>query len=185
MTPGRVEATDISGLRHLPAFRADDDRGRFVKVHPRADEPTWDPGWAETYYSTSKRGVIRGMHLQLPPHDHHKLVHCMAGRAIDVILDLRSGSPTFGRHTTIELGAETPEVVVVPPGCAHGFQAVADNTVMLYLVSSVHAPTADTGIVWDSFGCRWPLPPSAVSTRDEGLPTLAEFTAAGHSGWRE
>jgi dTDP-4-dehydrorhamnose 3,5-epimerase len=184
MTHGRVAATEIAGLVHAPAFRADDDRGRFVKVHSAGDERFWPADWDEIYYSTSRRGVVRGMHLQLPPHDHHKAVHCLVGGALDVIVDLRAESPTFGKHTTIELDGDRPELVVVPPGCGHGFQALTDDTVMLYLVSSVHEPTADTGVRWDSFGCRWPIATPTVSERDRGLPTFEVFSATPHRAWR-
>ena len=139
--------------------------------------------WDEIYYSTSGRGVIRGMHLQLPPHDHTKAVHCVAGRALDVVVDLRTQSPTLGRHAVIELDSTEPSLVVVPPGCAHGFQALDDDTLMLYLVSSVHAPAFDSGIRWDSFGCAWPLPASEISDRDRSLPDLTTFRKAEHGPW--
>lgn len=184
MTRGRVAATEIRGVMHSPAFRADDDRGRFVKLHSAGDDRFWPAKWDEIYYSTSRRGVIRGMHLQLPPHDHHKAVHCLAGEALDVVVDLRADSPTFGEHAALELDGDRPELVVVPPGCAHGFQALTDGTVMVYLVSTVHEPTADTGIRWDSFGCRWPVDSPTVSERDRALPTFGAFSTTPHLPWR-
>lgn len=183
MSAGRVDPSAIAGLELRPAFSADDPRGRFVKLHSEGDDRFAQETWREIYYSTSGRGVVRGMHLQLPPHDHVKAVHCLAGRAVDVVVDVRAGSPTLGAHATFDLDAERPELVVVPKGCAHGFQALEPGTVMVYLVGTAHAPDADSGIRFDSFGFDWPLPPTEVSARDQGLPTLAEFTAAGHGPW--
>jgi len=183
MTSGCIDATEIPGLHHEPVFRADDARGRFVKLHSDDTGGRDTLVWDEIYYSTSGRGVIRGMHLQLPPHDHTKAVHCVAGRALDVVVDLRTQSPTLGRHAVIELDSTEPSLVVVPPGCAHGFQALDDDTLMLYLVSSVHAPAFDSGIRWDSFGCAWPLPASEISDRDRSLPDLTTFRKAEHGPW--
>jgi dTDP-4-dehydrorhamnose 3,5-epimerase len=184
MIRGAVDAGEIPGLHVEHAFVADDDRGRFVKVHSHGTGAAADVTWDEIYYSTSDRAVVRGMHLQLPPHDHHKAVHCLRGRAADVVVDLRAGSPTHGRHAVIELDEADPTVVVVPPGCAHGFQALTDATVMLYLVSSVHSPAADGGVRYDSFGCAWPLPPSLVSERDRALPDLDAFATSDPRPWR-
>lgn len=184
MTHGRVDATEIRGVVHSPAFHADDGRGRFVKLHSAGDDRFWPAAWDEIYYSTSRRGVIRGMHLQLPPHDHHKAVHCLAGEAVDVVVDVRADSPTFGRHSVIELSGERPELVVVPPGCAHGFQALTDGTVMVYLVSTVHEPNADSGVRWDSFACEWPIDETTMSDRDRALPPFDVFTATAHGPWR-
>jgi dTDP-4-dehydrorhamnose 3,5-epimerase len=184
MTGGEVELHEIAGARRYPAFVADDVRGRFVKVHSDGDDRFPGEDWAEIYYSTSARGVVRGMHLQLPPHDHHKAVHCLAGRALDVVVDLRSDSPTFGRHARVELNADPAELVLVPPGCAHGFQALVDDTVMVYLVSTPYEPSADGGIRWDSFGGDWPLDAVVVSDRDADLPSAAEFAAGDPRPWR-
>ncbi|MCU0311999.1 MAG: dTDP-4-dehydrorhamnose 3,5-epimerase family protein [Acidimicrobiales bacterium] len=184
MNQGVVDPAEVPGLTVDRAFRADDDRGRFVKIHSAGSGAAGGVAWDEVYYSTSSKGVVRGMHLQLPPHDHHKAVHCLKGRAADVVVDLRAGSPTHGRHAVIELDEAEPTVVVVPPGCAHGFQALTDDTVMLYLVSSIHAPEADGGVRYDSFGCRWPLPPTSVSDRDRSLPGLAAFAVDDPRPWR-
>lgn len=181
MSAGRVDA--IAGVERLDAFSATDERGRFVKLHSDGDPRFAPVEWAEVYYSTSDTGVVRGMHLQRPPHDHHKAVHCLTGRAVDVVVDLRPGSPTVGAHVAFELDAARPQLVVVPPGCAHGFQALAAGTTMLYLVSTVHAPASDGGVRWDSFGAAWPLPVTSVSPRDRALPTVAEFLAEGIEGW--
>lgn len=187
----RVATPEVPGLWFGPAFVADDDRGRFVKLHSAGD-PRFgtdvrdgaDEHWAEVYHSTSRRGVVRGMHLQLAPDAHVKAVHCLAGAAVDVVVDLRPDSPTAGAHTAVDLDAASPSIVVVPEGCAHGFQALVDGTVMLYLVSSVHSPSNDSGVRYDSFGFAWPLAPLAVSDRDAGLTTAEEFLASRREGRR-
>jgi len=184
VTQGLVDLDAIPGARSVAAFSAIDDRGRFVKLHAAGDDRYPALDWNEVYYSTSAQGVVRGMHLQYPPHHHAKAVHCLAGAALDVVVDLRSDSPTFGCHARVELRPDPAEIVVVPPGCAHGFQALADDTVMVYLVSTVHAPESDGGIRWDSFGCDWPLPASAVSDRDRALPGLAEAVLTAPDLWR-
>ena len=129
----------------------------------------------EVYCSTSVRDVIRGMHFQVPPHQHAKLVWCLAGTVTDVVLDLRSGSPTYGRAVALEIGGEGPTGVYVPEGCAHGFAVLSAQATLLYLVTSVHAPDADWGIRWDSFGFDWGIPRPILSERDRGHPTLDAF----------
>jgi dTDP-4-dehydrorhamnose 3,5-epimerase len=181
----RVDPIEIPGVQLLPAFHAEDDRGRFVKLHSDGDARYWQrEHWAEIFYSVSAKGVVRGMHFQRPPDDHTKAVHCITGAAIDVVVDVRPGSPTEGAHAVVELTAEGAVSVVIPPGCAHGFQALADDTVMLYLVSTVHSPGTDGGIRFDSFGFEWPLEPVGVSERDRALPTLAAFSRQAVHGWK-
>ena len=93
----------------------------------------------------------------------------------DVVLDVRAGSPTFGAHITIDLNADEARAVFIPAGCAHGFCALEDETLMLYKVGSMHSPTHDSGIRWDSAGIHWPIEAPIVSSRDQALPTLNGF----------
>lgn len=171
--------TTIPGLHARPLQRACDNRGEFLKLYQHSVVASLgeglDPDVAEVFVSVSRRGVLRGLHFQVPPHDHTKTVVCLAGRAFDAVVDLRAGSPAFGRSTTFDLDAARPVALHVPRGCAHGFQALADGTVMAYLVSSEHAPAHDRGIRWDGAGITWPLPDPVVSDRDASFPTLDEF----------
>ncbi len=172
-----IQETAIAGCFTLRAAKHHDARGLFTKWFSKnafADAGLCSE-WAEVYASESHLGVIRGLHFQLPPADHFKLVYCLAGRAIDVVLDLRCGSPSFGEHIRISLSAEEPVSVYVPSGCAHGFCAELDHTLMLYQVSSVHAPSLDSGIRWDSAGIEWPTDTPIVSPRDAALPKLLDF----------
>lgn len=157
-----------------------DARGRFVKTllasalqahRLRAD-------FVEQYYSTSARGVVRGMHFQLPPHDHAKLVYCAAGAVTDVLLDLRRDQPTYGEHVAIELDAEGGAVVYIAPGVAHGFVAVQEPALMVYNVTSEYAPTHDAGIRWDSFGFDWGVQAPVMSERDRSFPAFVDFVSS-------
>lgn len=172
------EATALPGCLELRSRVFTDPRGRFVKtLHAglfAARGLATD--FVEQYYSVSARGVVRGLHLQLPPHDHAKLVYCPVGVVLDAVVDLRRGSPTFGRHALLELSAERGNAVYVPRGLAHGFLALSDDALMIYNTTSVHAPEHDGGIRWDSAGIPWPLEREPVlSERDARLPALADF----------
>jgi dTDP-4-dehydrorhamnose 3,5-epimerase len=165
------------GARLLPAFREVDARGEFRKVFDaaRLERLGLRTAVEEIYVTTSGVGVLRGMHLQLPPHDHVKLVSCLSGRVLDVLLDVRDGSPMQGRFETIELNAARPSTLRVPRGVAHGFCVIDGPAVLLYAVSTRHAPAQDAGIRWDSFGLTWPVRDPVVSARDASLPTLSDF----------
>jgi dTDP-4-dehydrorhamnose 3,5-epimerase len=175
----RADPTSIPGCAHIRLERSDDERGTFVKVYQRsvADAMGFRDTVAEFYYSSSSRGVIRGLHFQCPPHDHAKTVVCIVGSMFDVVVDLRVGSPTYAQHATFSLDALTPSVVHVPAGCAHGFQALADDTLVGYLVSTEHEPSHDSGVRWDSAGVEWPLPGPVVSARDRSLPAVGDLVS--------
>lgn len=167
----------LPGCLELRPQIFDDERGRFVKpfqasVFAAAGIPTDYP---ERYYSESREGVIRGFHFQVPPHEHHKLVYCTAGRVLDVVIDLRVGSPTFGVVASVELDAARWNALFLPAGIAHGFGSLEDGTVMAYAVGTEYAPAADAGIRWDSAGFAWPFPDPVVSERDRALPRLEDF----------
>jgi len=169
--------TDIPGCFRLRAQRLTDSRGVFLKTFSAAEFSVHgvDPRFAETYVTVSHKAVLRGLHFQRPPHDHDKLVWCLDGSALDVVVDLRRGSPAFGRATALELHSSEPDGVFVPRGCAHGFLALEDRTMMAYAVTSAYAPEHDAGIRWDSVGFDWPIERPIVSPRDESFPALAEL----------
>jgi dTDP-4-dehydrorhamnose 3,5-epimerase/CDP-3, 6-dideoxy-D-glycero-D-glycero-4-hexulose-5-epimerase len=155
-----------------------DHRGSFVKTF---HEPLFASlgippvQVREQFWSSSARGVLRGMHFQMPPADHEKIVTCVAGRVLDVVVDLRRG-PGYGKVWSGELSADNGRILVIPKGFAHGFLSLEEGSVMHYQCSTVHTPASDAGIRWDSFGFDWPLYGAPVlSTRDAGFPTLADF----------
>ncbi len=170
--------TAIPGCFELVPRKTEDERGCFVKTFHRNgfESLGLKTGWREEYYSVSRKGVLRGLHFQLPPHDHVKLVYCTAGRVLDAVLDLRIGSPVYGQHLLCELDAEKANMLYLPKGVAHGFYTLSDSATMVYKVSTVYVPTCDTGILWNSAGIPWPDDQPTVSQRDGTLPALSDFT---------
>jgi dTDP-4-dehydrorhamnose 3,5-epimerase len=175
----RLVAQPLHGVHLLQPTVFADQRGDFVKTyHTDAFNElgiAFDP--VEEFYSTSKRGVIRGMHFQLPPYDHAKLVYCIRGCVLDVLLDLRRDSESYGRYTSLELSGENHLLLYIPTGVAHGFLALKDDSVMIYKTSSVHAPSHDSGVRWDSFGFDWGISNAVISDRDRALFPLGSFTS--------
>lgn len=171
-------ATCIPGCIELELPRFDDDRGVLVKDFQLSafEELCLPTTFVEQFHSRSRLGVVRGMHFQRPPHQFHKLVTCVAGAAWDVVLDLRAGSPTYGRHAVVGLSDVEANAVMVPSGCAHGFLSLAEGTILSYWVTAEHEPAHDDGIHWDSAGIAWPLEVEPiVSARDEALTRLSDF----------
>lgn len=165
---------EIPGVYEIEMFHVGDDRGMFVK--PFHKETLAKAGlvdtFEESFYSTNKRGVIRGMHFQRPPFDHAKIVYCTSGRLLDVILDIRIGSPTYGKCVSIELSGDNFKAAYLPTGVAHGFCVLEDDTTMVYLTSTMHAPQYDDGIRYDSFGFEWPIRDGIHSERDLKFETV-------------
>lgn len=132
--------------------------------------------------SLSRRGVVRGLHFQRDPYAQAKYVAVLRGRVVDVVVDIRPGSRTFGRWAMVELSAENGKALYVPRGFAHGFQSLEDDTLVLYAVDNVYAPQAEAGIRWDDpdLGIRWPIRDDAVlSKKDASWPTLKEALSQG------
>lgn len=173
----KIVPTALPGCYQIVTDIRRDERGSFVKVF---HEETFRrhglaTGFAEEYYSTSRRGVIRGLHFQTPPHDHAKLVYCVQGTVLDAALDLRRGSPSYGRHITLELSAENGHMLYLPAGLAHGFCSLSAQSLMVYKVTSAYAPDNDGGVLWNSAGIAWPAQEPVMSARDRTFPTLAQF----------
>jgi dTDP-4-dehydrorhamnose 3,5-epimerase len=134
-----------------------------------------DTEFAEEYYTISKRDVIRGMHFQVPPMDHAKLIYCPVGKIKDVVLDLRRGSPTYGAHEIFELDSDNRDALYISRGLAHGFHVEDEVAVVVYKVTSSYSPEHDRGIRWDSIGYDWPVKDPVLSDRDRLFPTFDEF----------
>ena len=124
-------------------------------------------------------GTLRGLHFQRPPHAQAKLVRCVRGTIMDYAVDLRRGSPTYGRHVGVKLTAEGGEQLYVPVGYGHAFVTLEPDVEVAYKVTDIYAPDCDGGILWScpTIGIDWPLPGSGpvLSDKDKVLPTLAEF----------
>lgn len=159
----------------MPAFT--DARGLFVKTFHQTTlkEAGIDFALRESYFSLSNKDVIRGMHFQLPPHQHAKLVFCPQGAILDVIVDLRKASPTYGQYHAQELSAANHKAYYIPEGFAHGFKSLTDDAITYYLVSSEYSQPHDTGILYNSFGFDWGVEDPILSARDLSFGTLAAF----------
>jgi dTDP-4-dehydrorhamnose 3,5-epimerase len=123
------------------------------------------------------RGTLRGMHLQLAPHEEAKFVRCVSGSIFDAFVDLRPGSATFLQSASVTIDARRGDAVFVPAGCAHGYQTLEDDVEVLYAMSSRHAAQAARSILWSDPALRiaWPILAPIVSRGDAGAPTLAAY----------
>ena len=173
----QVVETGLPGLKLLQPRIFTDARGRFVKTyHAEAFAAAgMDFVPREEFFSISGKGVLRGMHLQVPPVAHQKLVYCLQGRVLDVVLDVRSGSSTRGKTYSRELSGEQPELLFIPKGFAHGFLALENDALMVYQTDTVHAPECDAGVLWNSFGFQWQIGSPIMSDRDRSFPKLETF----------
>ncbi|MBB4305333.1 dTDP-4-dehydrorhamnose 3,5-epimerase [Rhodobium orientis] len=172
----------LDGALLIEPKKFGDARGFFSEVFNARD-------WAEIGISgpfvqdnhslSGEKGVIRGMHFQVPPHAQGKLVRVVAGAILDVIVDIRKGSPTYGRHDAIELSAENWRQLWVPPGFAHGFCTLAENTEVLYKVDDYYSPECDKGLAFDdpALAIDWPvdLDAAILSAKDRTHPLLADL----------
>lgn len=172
-----IQLTPIPGALLLTLPSHLDDRGLFVKTFHESTlrEAGIHFPIAESYFSFSRQGVIRGMHFQTPPHAHAKIIFCPVGAIRDVVLDLRKDSATFRQHFSQEVSAENHYALYIPPGCAHGFEAITEGAMTYYLVSSEYNREHDAGVRWNSFGMAWGTSAPILSARDAGFPSLAEF----------
>jgi dTDP-4-dehydrorhamnose 3,5-epimerase len=155
-----------------------DERGSFTETFREWD---WAPllNGARFVQDNQSRsaaaGTIRGLHYQMPPFAQGKLVQVISGRILDVAVDLRRGSPTFGRHAAVEL-TDDGKQVFVPAGFAHGFMTLAPNTIVTYKVTAAYDPKSERGIAWDDpdLGIAWPRPAATLSPRDRQWPCLRD-----------
>lgn len=170
----------LPGVKILRPFVFEDERGNFVK--PFHEDQLKEHGISmnirEEFFSTSGPNVLRGMHFQLPPHAHSKLVYCISGKVVDVLLDLRSDLPSYGNSVAFELSQTNRYCVYIPVGIAHGFISKESHSCLVYKTDIVHCPEADAGIAWDSFGHHWNLDSAEpiVSERDQNHPTFENFS---------
>jgi len=166
---------DLPGAHVIDLEPHRDERGFFARTWCRRE--FWDHG-LETRIAqcnlsyNRRRGTLRGMHYQAPPHGEVKLVRCVRGAFVDVIVDLRPESATRGCHAAVELTAENRRALYVPRGFAHGFQTLEDDTEILYQMSEFHAPEHARGYRHDdpAFGIEWPVEPPIVNDRDLEWP---------------
>jgi dTDP-4-dehydrorhamnose 3,5-epimerase/CDP-3, 6-dideoxy-D-glycero-D-glycero-4-hexulose-5-epimerase len=169
--------TNFEGLFIIKHKVFTDARGLFVKTYNQLifDKLGIDVEIKERYYSVSHKNVIRGMHFQTPPEDHIKLVTVISGKILDVVLDIRKSSPTYGKYFSIELESSVGKTIYIPKGFAHGFAALEDNTIVEYNQTTGYAPNNDAGIKYDSFGFDWGIASPIISERDDSFTSLSNF----------
>ena len=169
--------TEFKGVFIIENFHVSDERGSFTKTYNNEGfkKNGLCTDFKESYFSISKKNVIRGMHFQLPPYDHEKLVYVAKGEAKDVILDMRRNSDTFGKVISIILNDSNHRSIYIPRGLAHGFISMTDDTIMVYNVSTVYNNEADYGVNFKSINFNWNVSCPIVSNRDMMLDTFEEF----------
>lgn len=154
-----------------------DERGLFARTYGGREFEENGLSFTVAQASVSfnaREGTVRGMHLQLPPHEEAKLVRCITGSVHDVIVDLRAGSPTQLQWTAVKLAADRRNALYIPPGLAHGFLTLEDRSELEYLISTPYVPAAAAGVRWDdpAIGISWPSRPTVISERDASFPDL-------------
>lgn len=171
-----LKELSIKGVFSIENFIASDSRGKFLKTYHEMQfkEAGLETEFKESYYTSSKRDVIRGLHFQEPPFDHNKLVYCVAGKVLDVIVDLRAGSPTFKQVCSVSLEAFGTSVYI-PKGCGHGFLSLQNGSLMVYNVSTVYNSKFDNGVLWNSIDFEWDVLNPIISERDKSFSRLQDF----------
>ena len=158
-----------------------DNRGYFLESFnlEKFEENLYPIKFLQDNESKSSKGVLRGLHFQKPPFEQAKLVRCIEGEVIDVAVDIRKGSPTYGKHVAVELSGENKRQLFVPRGFAHGFAVLSDSAVFAYKVDNTFAPEFDSGIRWNDkkLNIEWGIEDSEVmiSKKDAVLPFFLDF----------
>jgi dTDP-4-dehydrorhamnose 3,5-epimerase len=178
----KVIQTAIEGVVILEPARYGDARGYFMESYTQRtfDRLVRPAEFVQDNESRSRYGVVRGLHFQLPPHAQSKLVRVIAGRVLDVAVDIRRGSPTFGRHVAVELTGENHRQLFIPRGFAHGFAVLSDEALFQYKCDAYYAPESEGAIAWDdpALAIDWGLSPHEIilSEKDARHPRLTEAT---------
>lgn len=154
-----------------------DERGFFARSYCRNEFAArgLHPDFVQCNLSfNSRRSTLRGMHYQVPPNEEVKLVRCLRGAIYDVIIDLRSDSPTYKQWFGVELDAESRRMLYTPAGFAHGYLTMADDTEVLYQVSAFYSPESERGVRWNdpAFNIQWPMLPEVISSKDRQHPNF-------------
>ena len=181
MTAPADQPLPIAGAWLLDARPFRDHRGTFTRLwdHDRYAALGLDLHIAQAATSANhNRGTLRGLHFQLAPATESKLISCVTGSLYDVMVDLRSGSPTFGRWWAPTMSADDGKLIYLPAGLAHGYQALEDGTTCFYTMSAPYTPELARGLRWDDpeLAIPWPISPPVLSERDAALPGLREIT---------
>jgi len=173
----KIIDTSINGLKIMEPNIFRDSRGMFIKTF--TDSFFQENGLVidikETYYSISHQDVIRGMHFQIPPYDHIKLIYVPYGSILDVVLDIRKNSPTYGHYFSTEISSINGKILIVPQGLAHGFKSLEDSTNVVYMQTTGYSQEHDCGIKYNSFNFDWKCAEPKMSERDNSFVAFSEF----------
>lgn len=174
------ERLDVPDLVRISLQPRGDERGFFARLFCGGEfaQHGLTTAWSQVNNSlTVRKGTVRGLHFQYPPSSEVKLVRCIRGAIFDVGVDLRESSPTFGKWAGIELTAENREMLYLPAGFAHGFQALTDDCEIIYFNSAAYAPELEDGLRYDDpdVGVNWPIPVTSLSARDQSLKALSQI----------
>jgi dTDP-4-dehydrorhamnose 3,5-epimerase len=178
--PFSFEKAGLPGLVIVQPRVFPDYRGFFLESYKESEfqKAGISGAFVQDNHSSSDKGVLRGLHYQLPPHAQGKLVRVFEGRVWDVAIDVRAKSPTFAKWFGIELSANDHTMFYIPPGFAHGFVTLSERAQFFYKCTAEYNKAAEAGIRWDDpeIGIKWPIEDVTVSERDQGLPLLADAT---------
>jgi len=177
----KVIETSIKGLLIIEPTIFKDGRGYFFENYneKRYRENGIDATFVQDNQSVSHRGAVRGLHAQFAPHAQAKLVRVVQGRVLDVAVDARKGSPTYGKYESLELNADNQLQFFIPQGFLHGFAVLEDNTIFAYKVNNYYSKECETGVIWNdpTLNIDWGVSTdeAIISPKDELLPTFAEY----------
>jgi dTDP-4-dehydrorhamnose 3,5-epimerase len=176
-----IVKTEIVGVKLLKPKVFEDARGYFFEAF--SEQRYWKCGidchFVQDNESMSMRGVLRGLHYQIAPHAQAKLIRVVRGAVLDVAVDIRKGSPTFGKYAMVELSEKNKQQIYIPHGFAHGFLVLEDNTIFSYKCDAYYNPSCERGIRWDDPTIAVPWPkldiPYILSEKDKKLPLLQDI----------
>lgn len=173
----KLEPTPIAGVYVATLEPRGDARGSFARVFDLNTLHAADPAYRIVQINrswTKQAGTIRGLHFQRAPRAEDKFVQCLGGAIFDVAVDIRPESPTFRKWFGVELSAENQKLLLVPKGCAHGFQSLTDDAIVEYFVSEFYSPGDEGGHRWNdpAFGVAWPRPVTSTSDKDAAWPLV-------------
>ena len=182
----RFVPTAIPGVVVVELEPHADDRGFFARSWCEQEAAAHGLSFGTAQCNVSfnhRKGTLRGMHYQMPPHEERKVVRCIAGALLDVVVDVRPESPAFGHHVAVELTAANRKAVHIPTGCAHGFLTLSDDTEAFYQMSSLYSAAHGQGFRWDDpfFQIEWPNAIEVISERDRTYPDFTPAAATGRA----
>ncbi len=175
-----IKERKLKGVFEISLKPLADNRGFFMRTFDDKifKEAGLERNWVQENHSRSEeKGIIRGLHFQLPPFTETKMVRCINGAVLDVFVDLRKDSPTFGHWDSIELTAENKKMIFIPRGFAHGFCTLTDISEVVYKVDNYYSPENERGLLWNdkSVGINWPTNKPILSDKDQKNMTFEEF----------